>query len=139
MTTHKTSGLKISSCPSKIGQVETYVKTVAEKFNISPDIYPNILISLTEAVNNAIIHGNNKDESKFVKISLEENCDLLVFEISDEGKGFNPSEIADPTSEENIDCCGGRGVHIMKELSDEIDFLDNGRRVKICFKHRCVG
>ncbi len=139
MTIQKTSKLKICSSPSEITQVESYVKTIAKKFNISPDVYPNILISLTEAVNNAIIHGNNKDKNKFVKISLEENCDLLVFEISDEGNGFNPEEIADPTAEENIDCCGGRGVHIMKELSDEIDFLDNGRRVKIGFKHRCVG
>jgi len=127
MTTHKTSRLKIASNPSEIIQVESYVQSVAKQFNISPDIYPNILISLTEAVNNAIIHGNNKDKSKFVKISLEEDCDLLV------------EDIADPTAEENIGCCGGRGVHIMKELSDEIDFLDNGRRVKICFKHRCVG
>jgi len=126
--------LKIPSSPSEIKHLEIYVREVSEKYHISPEIYPNILISLTEAVNNAIIHGNNEDQSKFVNISLEECADSLVFEISDEGRGFNPKNIADPTAEENIECCGGRGVFIMKELSDNLDFINNGRTVKIGFK-----
>ena len=138
MTTKTLKSLKIPSSPSQIKEVEAYVRRVAKEYNISPEVFPNILISLTEAVNNAIIHGNNKDESKFVNINCKEHSDSLVFEICDEGSGFNPNKIADPTAVDNLDCCGGRGVFIMKELADEIDFLDNGRRVKICFKHHCA-
>jgi len=125
--------LKIPSTPSKIRDLETYVDKIAQQYDVNPDIYPNILISLTEAVNNAIIHGNNQDKNKYVDISLEENHNSLVFYISDEGDGFNPLEVIDPTADGRLDCCGGRGVFIMKELSDDISFDNDGRTVMIKF------
>ena len=109
--------LKLPSDCRSIGKVEPYVEQIAKKYSIEPDKYPNILISLTEAVNNAIIHGNNEDASKYVDICLKETDTGLSFEICDEGEGFNPNSIPDPTAPENIECCGGRGVFLMKELS----------------------
>ena len=125
--------LKLPSVARSIGKVEPYIEEIATKYNIEPDKYPNMLISLTEAVNNAIIHGNNEDASKYVDIKFKETSTGLCFEISDEGEGFNPNALPDPTAPENIECCGGRGVFLMKELSDKIDFGDNGRRVYIHF------
>ena len=133
MSKMNTNTLKLSSVPRSIGELEPYIEKIATKYDIQADKYPNILISLTEAVNNAIIHGNNKDESKYVKICAKETKTSLVFEVCDEGNGFNPNTIPDPTAPENIECCGGRGVFLMKELSDKIDFFDNGRKVTIHF------
>lgn len=127
------SALKLSSESRSIGEVEPYVEEIAMKYKIEPAKYPNILISLTEAVNNAIIHGNNEDASKFVNICVKETKTGLCFEVCDEGEGFNPNTIPDPTAPENIECCGGRGVFLMKELSDKIVYKDNGRTVKIHF------
>jgi len=99
--------LKLMSSPCQIAQLETFVKKLSEEYSIAPDIYPNILISLTEAVNNAIHHGNQNDKNKFVRISIAQKKKSVVFKISDEGKGFNPNAIPDPTSTERIECSGG--------------------------------
>jgi len=126
--------LKIKSTPCQIGCIETYVARLAKTCDFTQEVYDNILISLTEAVNNAIIHGNKEDENKYVRINCEEHQKELVIRISDEGVGFNPHDVADPTLAQNLECCGGRGVFIMKELSDKIDFLDSGRTVEMRFK-----
>ncbi len=126
--------LKLKSCPSQIDSIEVFVKKLMCNCKFDQKVYDNILISLTEAVNNAIIHGNRKDVSKFVSVDCEERKQEVVIRISDEGKGFNPHQVPDPTLPHNLECCGGRGVFIMKELSDEIRFLDSGRTVVMHFR-----
>lgn len=126
--------LKIPSTPEQILVLENYVKSLSERHKISDDLYSNILISLTEAVNNAIIHGNNQDQQKFVDICFDIREEHLIFKVSDEGTGFNPNDIPDPTHPDRLECCGGRGVFLMKELSHNIKFCDQGRTVEIYFK-----
>lgn len=125
--------LKLPSVSKSIAEIELYLEQIAEVYNINADRYPNILISLTEAVNNAIIHGNNEDATKYVNVKVRKTTNGLCFQICDEGKGFDPKEVPDPTAPENIECCGGRGVFLMKELSDGIDYKDNGRVVDLHF------
>lgn len=125
--------LKIKSTPNQIKSIESFVQTLMDQCKLTKEVHDNILISLTEAVNNAIIHGNKADKSKFVNINCEERKQTVIIRISDEGIGFNPNQVADPTLPENIECCGGRGVFIMKQLSDKINFLDNGRTVEMHF------
>lgn len=126
--------LKIPSSPDQIQVLERYIQKLSVEHKICDDLYPNILISLTEAVNNAILHGNNRDRKKFVDIAFNKTNNTLVFRVSDEGTGFNPNSIPDPTHPDHIECCGGRGVFLMKELSDTIHFHNKGRTVEICFK-----
>jgi len=126
--------LKVTSHPRNISLVEKFVSRVATMYKVNGEIYGNILISITEAVNNAIIHGNKNDESKQVRIQLKKSNDRLSFHISDEGRGFDPKSIPDPTSPENILKCGGRGVFLMHELSDSLSFRNNGSTVVIEFK-----
>ncbi len=125
--------LKLPSCSKSICKLEKFIGIIANKYNISNDKYPDILISLTEAVNNAIIHGNKEDKKKYVEIALNKTTKGLSFLISDEGLGFNPLSVPDPTKPENIGCCGGRGVFLMKQLADRVEYLDNGRKVEIYF------
>jgi len=126
--------LKLKSSPCQIVQMETFLKDVSKQYNLTADVYGNILISLTEAVNNAIKHGNKNDKNKFVKIRLKEKSDTLVFKISDEGNGFNPNNLPDPTALDRIEKDGGRGVYIMRCLCDNIKFQENGRTVILTFK-----
>ncbi|MCO6463447.1 MAG: ATP-binding protein [Saprospiraceae bacterium] len=125
--------LTITSNPNNILKVESYLKMLDFDLQFDEDKYADILISLTEAVNNAIIHGNKRDESKKVHIYVQSNEDGITFKVEDEGAGFNPTKVPDPTCPENIDCCGGRGVYIMKALADDISFYDNGRSVEMFF------
>lgn len=131
---HNQLMLKIKSTPNQIKCIETYVAQLKQTCKFTQEVYDNILISLTEAVNNAIIHGNKEDENKYVRVNCEETKKEVVIRISDEGIGFNPHDVADPTLPQNLECCGGRGVFIMKQLSDKIDFLDSGRTVEMRFK-----
>lgn len=125
--------LALSSCITNVVQVEKYVENLKTRFHIGMDKYPDILISLTEAVNNAIIHGNQKDLNKIVKIRSHKTALGLLIQVSDEGRGFNPNNLPDPTCAENICECGGRGVYLMKELCDKISFDNNGSTVKLFF------
>jgi len=125
--------LTLRSHPKNIARVKPYVETVFRQYELSADIYGNILISLTEAVTNAILHGNGKDESKKVSVSIKKYKNKLGFIISDEGSGFNFGQLPDPTAPENILEIGGRGVFLMRQLSDQVLYHNNGSTVEIQF------
>lgn len=127
--------LELQSNPNSISHIEPYVNQIVSDFGINDEIYGNILISLTEAVNNAIIHGNKEDLSKKVVIKLVDNNpqNQIAFQISDDGPGFDFEELPDPTAPENILKLGGRGVFLMQQLSDNIKFMDNGSTVQMNF------
>ncbi|HET54948.1 MAG TPA: ATP-binding protein [Ignavibacteria bacterium] len=122
--------------PSKLEQISLIEKTIdeiTEKLTLTPDVYGKILIAAIEGVNNAIVHGNKMDKEKVVKVNIKICNKSVSITISDQGKGFNPDTIPDPTVPENIENISGRGVFLMKKLSDEIKFENNGTTVKMTF------
>ena len=130
---HSELSLRLSSNPRNVARVEAFVERIAHKYRIAPDLYGNILISLTEAVNNAIIHGNEKDESKTVEVVLQEAEDAIALRVRDEGRGFDFDSLPDPTQPDNVTRIGGRGVFLMRQLSDGVDYQDNGSTVEMRF------
>ena len=126
--------LKLSSNPKNVECIEPFVEKLMEHYKISPDMHGNILISLTEAVTNAIKHGNGSDEKKTVQVSLQKlGKNKIAFQISDEGSGFDYESVPDPTLPENLLKIGGRGVFLMHQLCDNVLFHDNGSTVEIQF------
>lgn len=125
--------LRLPSNPHNIAMVESFVERVVQRYKLTPDLYGNILISLTEAVNNAIIHGNHKDASKTVEISLQKEKDGLSFRVTDEGRGFDFTSIPDPTSPDRVMEVGGRGVFLMHQLADHLKYDNNGSTVELHF------
>ena len=126
--------LRFNSAPDNINTVESLVDSVVNRYCLTPDQKGNILISLTEAVTNALRHGNHYDETKSVEVRLQKLQDKLTFRITDEGNGFDFHNLPDPTSPENIHKCGGRGVFLMRQLADEVRFCNNGSTVEMRFK-----
>ena len=126
--------MKLPSDPSCICEVETFVQQLVMRLNIDPNLYPNMLISLTEAVNNAIKHGNRFDDRKKILVTYRKKPHQILLIISDEGSGFDPFNLPDPTSEDRIEEEGGRGVYLMKQLTDGIRFLDQGRTVQLMWR-----
>lgn len=128
--------LTITSDPNNIAQVEAYIEDIRAKYNIADDAFGNILISLTEAANNAIIHGNGSDPSKTVTITadLDARGKALSFTVTDQGKGFDHNNLADPTAPENIDQPCGRGVFLMMQLADMVVFSNHGSTVEMQFR-----
>ncbi len=125
--------LILKSDPQKIDEVEFFVKNFAQDLHINEDLYPNILISVTEAVNNAIIHGNQRNIDLDVNIELHTTEKILTIIVSDQGEGFNPSNVPDPTLDENIDKLGGRGVFLIQQLSDKVFYKNEGRTIEMKF------
>lgn len=128
-----TISIQVPSITENIRMIESFIDNAKERFQLDDDIYGNIMIAVTEAVNNAIKHGNANDKSKNVFLSLFLDDSMLKFVIKDEGSGFNYENLPDPTAPENIEKLGGRGIFLMKHLSDEVDFKDNGRVVELSF------
>jgi len=126
--------IRISSKAENIILVEKMIEDVCELFNISQDFYGNILVALTEAVNNAIYHGNQANPSKNIDISFKSQPDKVSFIVKDEGSGFGYDNLPDPTSPENIEKPNGRGVFLMRKLADNVTFEDNGSKVILDFK-----
>lgn len=125
--------IQIPSISENIRIVESFIDNAKEKFSLNDDIYGNIMIAVTESVNNAIVHGNRKDSSKNVSLMLNVDENSLNFTITDEGSGFDYHQLPDPTSPENLDKPGGRGIFLMKHLCDEVNFQDEGRAVVLTF------
>jgi len=129
----KSIKISIPSLIENIKIIESFIDNAKEKFQINDDIYGNIMISVTECVSNAIVHGNRSDANKSVRLELTFLDDQLKFIIEDEGEGFDYENLQDPTAPENIEKSGGRGVFIMKHLSDEVDFENNGKKAVLTF------
>ena len=113
---------------------EKLIDDVCKKFSVDEDFYGNILIAVTEAVNNAINHGNRQNPDKKVQVDFVERADRLSFSVQDEGEGFDHNALPDPTDPENLEKISGRGVFLMKHLADEVEFSENGTRVEMIFK-----
>jgi serine/threonine-protein kinase RsbW len=128
-----TISIQVPSIIENIRMIESFIDNAKERFDLDDDIYGNIMIAVTEAVNNAIKHGNNSNKSKNVDLSLSLQDNMIKFVIKDEGGGFNYDHLPDPTSPENLEKPGGRGIFLMKHLSDEVQFKENGRIVELSF------
>jgi len=125
--------LKIPSLLENIRIIESFIDNAKEQFDIADDIYGNILIAVTESVNNAIVHGNKNDKTKLVELALDIKPSSLHFTIKDEGEGFDPNDLPDPTESEYLESIGGRGIFLIKHLADEVRFDDDGRKIRMTF------
>jgi serine/threonine-protein kinase RsbW len=129
----KTIKISIPSLIENIKIIESFIDNAKESFEINDDIYGNIMISVTECISNAIIHGNQSNKNKLVHLELTMENDLLKFTIEDEGMGYDASELKDPTAPENIEKTGGRGIFLIKQLTDDVKFEDNGKKTILSF------
>lgn len=126
--------LKIASKSENISLVEKLINDVCKNFKISEDHYGNILVALTEAVTNAIQHGNKYNPEKSIDILFDTKKDAISFTVKDQGEGFDYNHLPDPTDPENIEKPNGRGVFLMRNLADKVEFFDHGRTVCLNFK-----
>ena len=129
----KSIKISIPSLIENIQIIESFIDNAKEEFEINDDMYGNIMISVTECISNAIVHGNQSDSSKLVHLELQMEPGLLRCSIEDEGNGFDFNQLPDPTDPENIEKVGGRGIFLMKHLSDEVKFEEGGKKTVLSF------
>jgi serine/threonine-protein kinase RsbW len=128
-TKDQTFELKIPSSRTSIHQVEQFFRTANQTYGMPDERLHALLVSVTEAVNNGIIHGNKNDESKFVTVTVRLQDRTLSVTVRDEGNGFVPSAVANPLQEENLLNTGGRGVFLMKAFMQSVSYNEKGNEV----------
>jgi serine/threonine-protein kinase RsbW len=126
--------LKIESKMANLRVIENAIDEITNMAGIKQDDYGKILVATLEAVNNAITHGNKADPQKMVDVEIQFEESNMTITVTDEGNGFDPASIPDPTKPENIEELSGRGVFLMSKLADSISFNEKGNSVTMNFK-----
>lgn len=125
--------IKLPSDFNSLVDVENLVDRVCSGLGVQEDAYGNVLVAVTEAVNNAIQHGNVLNNQLYVDVAVGDKSDEFCFNIKDEGNGFNFNELPDPTAPENLLKESGRGIFLMRNLADEVVYDGVGNSVNIYF------
>ena len=119
----KNDQIVIPSSLDYLPKVDEYVEGKLKKLGVDEDRLADIAVSVTEAVTNAVLHGNKNDLKKKVQIKLKADSSRVEITVEDEGNGFNPESIQSPIEEGNVLKEAGRGIFILKSLMDKVDFI----------------
>ncbi|MDF3077062.1 MAG: ATP-binding protein [Sphingobacteriaceae bacterium] len=127
--------MQLPSRLESLSTVENFVEKLTADYQIADDTHANILTCMSEAIMNAVVHGNKEDPEKKVFVNVEvQDGKRVIFTVADEGPGFDYNHIPDPTAPENIENLTGRGVYIIKQLADQCIFNASGNEVELHFK-----
>ena len=118
--------LTLRSTPASIRRVEPFLNKINRAVRLDEIQFHKIMVSLTEAVNNAIVHGNKSDARKRIAVQCELLPGWLLLQITDQGKGFSPARVGNPLKKENLTRETGLGIFLMRTLMDKVEF-DVGR------------
>jgi len=123
-TKSPTTVFEMTCCsnPKEIAKIENFVKQISKKLRFDDGTMYRLLLACTEAVNNAIIHGNKANPEKKVIIRCIVKGQSLNIDVTDEGKGFNSKILQDPRDEKNLMKEHGRGIFLMRSMMDKVIF-----------------
>ncbi len=136
--TYPTSKFEIFSTIDNIPKAIEFVETEIRKAGLSEDEVANCSIAVSEAITNAVIHGNKLDEKKKVLVRVKRGRNSICMSVEDNGRGFSLTDVKNPLQPENKKKEHGRGVFIMNSLSDRVKyaFKEHGTEVTIIKKIR---
>jgi serine/threonine-protein kinase RsbW len=125
--------LTIVSNPKNIAKVEKLLQKIALRIPLDEIQMNKLMVSLTEAVNNAIVHGNKSNPDKKVTILCESVPGWLLIMINDQGRGFKLDDVSNPLKKENLLRESGRGIFLMRTLMDRVEFeiIKGGHQVRL--------
>lgn len=126
----KTYRLTLKSSFKEAEIIPSFVSRIGKECGLSDQTEGNLMLLLSEAVTNAIVHGNKEDQTKKTTAGIEVDINLITVTVSDEGEGFNPDLQKNPLEEENLLKSGGRGLFLIREIAESCDFLNNGTTLR---------
>ena len=119
-----------SECNAGRAVIELFLARLESLHWDKHDLF-SIRLAMEEAVVNAIEHGNELDSAKRVHVVCRISEESAFIQVTDEGPGFNPDAIPDPTDQDHLECPGGRGVMLMRSFMTEVYFNEKGNRVTL--------
>ena len=126
--------LVLMSKPEEVSKVEKFIRKVNRIAHLSEEKYYKVLVAATEAVNNSILHGNQRNPKKKVSISCECDDSILIIDVHDEGPGFDVNSLPDPLAEENLLREHGRGVFLIRSMMDSVEFKKDAAGADVVMK-----
>lgn len=123
--------LTIRSSVNELKRVADFTENIGEQLGLSEDVIDDISIAVTEAVNNAITHGNKNNESKAIEISYKIEKEKIIVNVKDNGEGFEIDNISDPRVDENLLKNSGRGILIMRSLMDDVVVISDNQGTEV--------
>ncbi|HEX8671958.1 MAG TPA: ATP-binding protein [Longimicrobium sp.] len=110
----------------------TYLVTRCREYHFAGSrLTLNFRVGVAEALANAMIYGNGSDPSKRVRVEVELDPERISVRIVDQGNGFDPADVPDPTLPERLEATGGRGLFLIRSLMDEVDFNECGNCIRL--------
>ncbi|RKX22583.1 MAG: hypothetical protein DRP35_01605 [Candidatus Zixiibacteriota bacterium] len=127
------SGNKIivPSDPEYLNDVDVFIEGILRGYGADESIIADIAISVSELVNNAMLHGNNSEINKAVEVSIDNKNNKVEIVIYDNGAGFNPDDIDNPLDDSNLLKEVGRGIFIVKSLMDSVNIESTSQGTKV--------
>lgn len=125
--------LILKSTYEDLNKLEGFLNDLQSKLNFNDEFYARLMLTVSEAATNGIVHGNGLDPNKKVTLVAEYKDDLLKISSHDEGTGFEPQEVPNPLADENLLKTSGRGVFLMSEYADSVEYEDEGRKLILEF------
>jgi len=135
--TVETTELRLPSRLEAVAEVAAAVAEFLSRTGLAEDVIFGIDMAVREGIANAVIHGNKLDEKKVVSIRVIRSPDSLEINVRDQGQGFDPETVSDPTKEENILKTSGRGIFFMRNFMDQVEWSvhpDGGTELRLMKK-----
>lgn len=139
MSQARTQRLVIPNDFEQARQAQTKVLQSASEQGFDEDSLFAIRLALDEALCNAVRHGNKNDPSKHITVEYTVDEDRLKVSVADEGGGFVPNHLPDPTADENLERPNGRGVMLMKAYMTDVSYNEQGNQVTMVKDRGCRG
>ena len=121
--TVETSELTLASRVESVEEAAVAVAGILQRSGVGEDIAFGVDMAIREAVTNAVLHGNKQDEAKFIHVKVKSSPGCLEINVEDQGVGFNPADVPNPTETENILKSSGRGIFFMRNFMDDVEWL----------------
>ncbi len=113
---------RLNSTMESVGEVEATAERLAAEAGLDEDQRFHIAMAVREATVNAVLHGNEYDQTRLIEVAFENTGTDFIFTIADQGRGFNPEHVPDPLAPENLLRGTGRGIFLIRSLMDEVHF-----------------
>lgn len=127
----KTYTLSLISDLNEIDRLTEFVNRISNEAKLNHEKEHQIMLVLSEAVTNAILHGNKRDPEKTVELTAKITSGTITLTVADQGAGFDYNKVPDPRKQENLLKTGGRGVWLIREFADRVAYFDNGSKIEI--------
>ena len=123
IVTLETTELTLPSRIEAVDEAAVAIAGILNRSGVPEEIVFAVDMAIREAVTNAVLHGNKQDQAKVVRVTARNSADRLEISVDDEGAGFNPADVPDPTAAENILKSSGRGIFFMSNFMDDVEWL----------------